>query len=379
MTRRPDATDPQDANSVKDEAVSISNLVVAYDETPVVKGVSFDVQPGEVVAIVGPSGCGKTTLLRAIGGLEDPRAGSIHIGGRCVFDAESGIHVPTEQRNINMVFQSYAIWPHMTVAANVAYGLRVRKMGASEISEKVDQALGLVGLSELRDRNATALSGGQQQRVAVARAIVTEPSLVLFDEPLSNLDAQLRIRMRNELRALVLKLGRSAIYVTHDREEAFVIADRILVMNQGVVEQVGTARQLYEQPRSRFVAQFIGESVELACRVASGAPDRVELADGIAITDISRSVDAAALEADAECVLITRPSWIRLAATPREEASPVTVTDIRYLGERCLLDIEGKGLGRFEVEVSVGEADQIELGAGLFVDWSKTKLFVFER
>lgn len=238
--------------------IEVENLVVHYGEVMAVKGVSFTVRRGEHLTLLGPSGCGKTTTLRAIAGLELPSTGEIRIGGPVVYASAKRINVPTEKRGVSMVFQSYAIWPHMTVFDNVAYGLRVRRMGKKEIAEKVQWALNLVRMGDLADRSAAKLSGGQQQRVALARSFVFSPTVILFDEPLSNLDAKLRAEMRPEITELQHQLGITSVYVTHDQEEALAISDRVIVMNAGIIEQIGSPGEIYDRPRSAFVADFVG-------------------------------------------------------------------------------------------------------------------------
>ena len=225
-----------------------------------VDGVSLVVADGRLLTLLGPSGCGKTTTLRMVAGLEHNDAGRIGIGDRVVSDPAAGIFVPPERREVGMVFQSYAIWPHMTVFANVAYPLEVRRRPAAEVRERVLAALGSMEMAHLAERPATALSGGQQQRVAIARALVFHPRVLLMDEPLSNLDAKLREQMRVELRALQQRLGITTLYVTHDQAEAMVISDRIAVLERGRVAQVGTADDLFYRPRTRFVAEFIGKT-----------------------------------------------------------------------------------------------------------------------
>ncbi|MBS0525502.1 MAG: ABC transporter ATP-binding protein [Proteobacteria bacterium] len=240
--------------------IEVTDLVVRYGEQIAVHGVSFTVGRGEHLTLLGPSGCGKTTTLRAIAGLEQPSAGSIRIDGQAMYDASARRNIPAEQRGVSMVFQSYAVWPHMTVYDNVAYGLRVRKQSAADIKTHVERALDLVQMRHLADRAASKLSGGQQQRVALARAIAFSPTVVLFDEPLSNLDAKLRAEMRVELRELQRRLDITSVYVTHDQEEALAISDRVIVMNVGVIEQIGTPEDIYNRPRSRFVADFVGSA-----------------------------------------------------------------------------------------------------------------------
>ncbi len=248
------------AGALAPPGIEVRDLVVRYGEAEAVKQVSFSVGHGELVTLLGPSGCGKTTTLRAIAGLEEPCGGRISLAGRTVYDATQRRAVPTEARGVSMVFQSYAIWPHMSVAQNVAYGLRVRRMDKAATKAAVDHALGLVQMRGFADRPAAALSGGQQQRVAVARAIAFQPDVLLFDEPLSNLDAKLRAAMRVELRELQQRLRITSLYVTHDQEEALAISDRVIVMSGGRIEQVGAPEAIYNRPSSRFVADFLGSA-----------------------------------------------------------------------------------------------------------------------
>jgi iron(III) transport system ATP-binding protein len=240
--------------------IEVDRLEVRYGAVPAVCGVSFRVMPAEQLTLLGPSGCGKTTTLRAIAGLEQPASGEIRIGGVPVYSSAKRINIPAEKRGLSMVFQSYAIWPHMTVFENVAYGLRVRGEGRQEIVQKVDAALDMVQMRDFRERRASQLSGGQQQRVALARAFVFSPAVLLFDEPLSNLDAKLRADMRLELRELQRRLGITSVYVTHDLEEALAMSDRIVVMRDGLIEQIGSPGQIYDLPRNAFVADFVGSS-----------------------------------------------------------------------------------------------------------------------
>jgi iron(III) transport system ATP-binding protein len=241
-------------------SIEVRDLVVQYGNVVAVRGVSFSVSAGEHLTLLGPSGCGKTTTLRAIAGLEKPAGGEIRIDSAVVYDGRSGAQVPPERRGLSMVFQSYAIWPHMSVFDNVAYGLRVRREPQGEIARKVGEALELVQMGGLAKRSAAKLSGGQQQRVALARAFVFSPSVLLFDEPLSNLDAKLRAEMRIELKELQRRLGITSVYVTHDLEEALAISDRIIVMRDGVIEQIGTPAEIYDLPRNAFVADFVGSA-----------------------------------------------------------------------------------------------------------------------
>jgi len=232
--------------------LNINNVKKSFGKIEVIHGVSVDVEDGEFIVIVGPSGCGKSTLLRMVAGLETVSSGEISIDNQQVNDKE-----PMD-RDIAMVFQNYALYPHMSVRQNMAYGLKIAKMPQPKINEKVAQAAKLLQLEDYLDRKPRALSGGQRQRVAMGRAIVREPSVFLFDEPLSNLDAKLRVQMRLEIKQLQADLGVTSLYVTHDQVEAMTMADRMIVMNQGIAEQIGTPLEVYEKPQSLFAAQFIG-------------------------------------------------------------------------------------------------------------------------
>src|SRR2546429_2140696 len=223
-----------------------------------VQNVSFEVPEGKLFTLLGPSGCGKTTTLRSIAGLEKPTAGEIEVAGRLVYSSDKGIFVAPNKRNFGMVFQSYAIWPHMNVFQNVAFPLEVRKVAKQQMRDRVMRVLNAVQLDHLVDREATKLSGGQQQRLALARALVMEPQLLLLDEPLSNLDAKLRERMRFELKRLQRELRITTVYVTHDQSEALALSHSIAVMNEGHIQQIGSPREIYERPRSQFVADFVG-------------------------------------------------------------------------------------------------------------------------
>ena len=293
-------------------SIEVRDLVVRYGGVVAVRGVTFTVGAGEHLTLLGPSGCGKTTTLRAIAGLERPASGEIRIGGSPVFSTSPGVNVPAERRDLSMVFQSYAIWPHMTVFDNVAYGLRVRRRPDAEIRERVQQALDLVQLSDLGGRSASRLSGGQQQRVALARAFVFSPSVLLFDEPLSNLDAKLRAEMRIELKELQRRLDVTSVYVTHDLEEALAISDRIVVMRDGVIEQVGTPSEIYDRPRNTFVADFVGSANLIRGR---RRPDLER--DGLVVIETAggalvHGVSTGSRASSAEALLAVRTVHLRL-------------------------------------------------------------------
>ena len=255
------------------DALTVERVAVAFGANEVLKGVSLEVAPGEFVALLGSSGCGKTTLLRAISGFAPVRSGRILVAGRDI----TGL--PPERRGMAMVFQSYALWPHMTTAQNIAYGLRLRGRARAERTRRVEDVLALLGLEGLGSRPVTQLSGGQRQRVALGRALAVNPGILLLDEPLSNLDARIRQTVRHEIKALQGQLGITAIHVTHDREEAMVMADRIAIMDAGTIVQLGPPEDVYNRPASPFVAAFMGADnvIELAIRRGEGA---VEVAAG---------------------------------------------------------------------------------------------------
>jgi iron(III) transport system ATP-binding protein len=295
----------------------LSGLTKSFGGPPVVDRVDLAIEEGESVVLLGPSGCGKTSTLRSIAGLETPTRGRISIGERTVFDSGRGVDVPTHSRDIGMVFQSYAIWPHMSVEQNVAFPLDVMRLDAADKRSRVADALEMVGLGALATRSATALSGGQQQRVAIARALVRRSPVMLLDEPLSNLDAKLREQMRLELRKLLKQVGMTAVYVTHDQEEALMLSDRIAVMNAGRLVEVGAPRALYLRPRTLFGATFLGAAETLRVHNRRGSGVETELGE----LQLERRSDDIA---DPDHVGI-RPEAIRVhpADAPAGHAAPV--------------------------------------------------------
>jgi iron(III) transport system ATP-binding protein len=281
--------------------VRIKDLRKRFGDLVAVDGVSFEVENGHTLALLGPSGCGKTTILRCLAGLETADAGAIEIAGAVVFDHAAGVNLMPERRELGVVFQSYAVWPHMTVAENVGFPLKVRRVAKAEIAARTGRILDMVGLAAAKDKPATALSGGQQQRVALARALVHEPRLVLFDEPMSNLDAQLRARMRMELAVLQERLDFTAIYVTHDQAEAFSLAETVAVMNHGRIETIGDPRSVFARPQTPFVAEFLGlninrgQVVKCVGRNQAGSFDvQIALAGGFKVWGVLRSEKPAA-------------------------------------------------------------------------------------
>jgi iron(III) transport system ATP-binding protein len=309
----------------------IENVKLRYGNIEILKGVSLEVEKGQIVALLGPSGSGKTTLLRCVAGLEEPYAGKIGIAGRPLFDGAAGLNLPPEERGLGLVFQSYALWPHKTVYDNVAYPLLLRGVAGAQVKARVARALESIGIGHLAARFPHQLSGGQQQRVALARALVYEPPVILLDEPLSNLDAKLREEARVWLRQLISDLGLSALCVTHDQVEAMALADRILLLNGGVVEQQGTPEEMYSQPVSLFAAEFMGANNRLpgTARLAGGGRAAIEV-DGEKLEGIA----CGPVRDGAEAAGIVRVERVRVSDGPGPNRLRMTLTAEMYLGER---------------------------------------------
>ncbi|MGK3957589.1 ABC transporter ATP-binding protein [Arthrobacter sp. R4] len=334
-------------------SVVIKDLTKNYGANTVVDGISLDIADGEFLTLLGPSGCGKTTTLRCIAGLENPDGGRITIGDATVVDGT--FRVPPNRRDAGMVFQSYALWPHMTVAGNVSYPLKMRKIKGAEISKRVNEALEVVGLGHMYNRSVGSLSGGQQQRVALARAFVAHPALLLFDEPLSNLDAKLRGTMRTELKQLHRRIGTTSVYVTHDQVEALTMSDRIAVMNGGHIQQIGTPDEVYSTPRNAFVADFLGYENILSGTVLGRDGERtvVDVDDVGAITCSSAAVTAAT--GDRAKVAI-RATAVKLHEedTDRINTFPAHRANVIFLGDQIEHIIKA---GPFELKVRTNTAD----------------------
>jgi iron(III) transport system ATP-binding protein len=340
-------------------SVRFDSVVKKFGNVTALKNLNLTIDPGKLVTLLGPSGCGKTTTLRLIAGLEMATSGSIHIGGGDV------THLTATYRKVSMVFQSYALFPHMTVRENVAYGLTVKSLPKREAAEKAEHGLELVGLSGFGDRLPSELSGGQQQRVAVARAIVLEPEVLLLDEPLSNLDAKLRRHVREEIRQIQQRLGLTAVYVTHDQEEAMAVSDRIIVMKNAEIAQEGSPNDLYEAPKSAFIADFIGDANLAACHIEtiSDGTAKVHMNDKVyQVRDGGLSVGAAQM--------VMRPHHLRLSK-PEKPGIAGEVSYAAYLGKEIQYTIES-ALGPLFVISNVvdqpfrqGEAVSVQLNADL--------------
>lgn len=322
--------------------VGLQCVTKRFGAQTVVNDVTEEIRDGELYFLLGPSGCGKTTLLRCIAGFYTPEAGKIFIG-----DTDA-TNMPAHERETAMVFQSYALWPHLTVRENVAFGLDVRKVSKSEIARRVDEALALVQMTDRADYRSPQLSGGQQQRVALARALVIRPRCLLLDEPLSNLDAKLRLEMREEIRRICKQAGLTAIYVTHDQKEALAMADRLAVMHEGRIAQAGPPREVYERPVNRFVAGFIGETNFIDGRAVAGG---VETKLGIV---------RCAKNGAGAVTLSIRPEVIHLGDAPAGmNAFPATVLDSVYLGEMAqhVVDVGGTSLKVFDLHPKIVARD----------------------
>jgi iron(III) transport system ATP-binding protein len=326
------------------EFVKINGLVKRYGQVFAVNELNLEIHEGEFFTLLGPSGCGKTTTLRCLAGLEEPEAAEIYLGERCVVSTSRGIFVPPEKREMGMVFQSYAIWPHMTVFENVAYPLKLRRKKRSEIREKVLASLKLVGLEGLEDRPAPALSGGQQQRVALARALVFSPRVLLLDEPLSNLDAKLRDEMRVELKALQQRLGITVVFVTHDQIEALSLSDRIGLMSRGQLEQVGSPEEVYNRPSTPFARDFLGKTFSFKGKIVGLRENLIQLElDGISGTLVrcqrpnGPSSNSEAFTAGKGAMVAVRPEQIGISISqPAGDANviPASVEGVHFLGDR---------------------------------------------
>jgi multiple sugar transport system ATP-binding protein len=337
-------------------SIEIHKATKAYGALQVLHGVSIDIPDGEFVILVGPSGCGKSTLLRMIAGLESISGGEIAIGNQIVND------LPPKRRDIAMVFQSYALYPHMTVADNMGFSLKLAKRPKAEIDQKVNAAADILGLQPLLHRKPAQLSGGQRQRVAMGRAIVRDPAVFLFDEPLSNLDAQLRVQMRSEIKALHQRLKTTTVYVTHDQVEAMTMADRIVVMSDGNVEQVGPPLELFDRPANLFVARFIGSPsmnmLDGDVRLLDGAP--TFLAGGISL----RLGSEHAAAAGQEVVLGFRPEQVSLVTPGMPGALEGEISVVEPTGTETLLNIVADGktlLAVFRERLDVQPGDSIAL------------------
>lgn len=332
--------------------LKLRGITKQFNAFRAIDDISLDIKRGEVFSLLGPSGCGKSTTLRIIAGLEQPEAGEISLNGTILVSANSGVFVPSQKRNMGMVFQSYAIWPHLSVFDTVAYPLAIRKVTKDEITARVQKVLQQVGLDGYEDRMAPMLSGGQQQRVALARALVYEPHVLLLDEPFSNLDVKLREQMRIDLKLLQRRVGVTVILVTHDQLEALSLSDRIAVMNQGRIEQLGTPFDLYEKPHTAFVRDFIGASMQLNGRLINAAAGNatIELDGGVHLK--GRVCNGGTLLAGDEIVASVRPERLipgDAANFGSQNSIQAVIKALLFVGDRyeCVLQIGNQEVRSF--------------------------------
>jgi multiple sugar transport system ATP-binding protein len=349
--------------------VALRNVVKKFDRTEAVRGIDLDIQDKEFMVLVGPSGCGKSTTLRMIAGLEEATSGEIFIGGDLVND------VPPKDRDIAMVFQNYALYPHMTVFENMSFGLRLKKYPKAEIKSRVEQAARILSITDLLDRRPRQLSGGQRQRVAMGRAIVRNPKVFLFDEPLSNLDAKLRVQMRTEIKKVHQTVKTTTVYVTHDQVEAMTLADRVVVMNAGTIEQIGSPHELYHKPRTRFVAGFIGSPAMnfLRCRLleAAGGGLSVRLSEGLAFRIPTDRVQRYKTFVGKEMIFGLRPEHItERRSDSRENAQEFSVVldVVEPMGMETMVFFQVDGVevcGRVDPSAPAAAGQKIALMADL--------------
>ena len=342
-------------------SVTFDHVTKVYGtEVTAVDDISLHIEPEKLVTLLGPSGCGKTTTLRMIAGLEMATKGQILIGDRDV------TKLPATDRDVSMVFQSYALFPHMTVLENVAYGLKFSGFNKAESADRAKAGLSLVGLDGYYSRLPSELSGGQQQRVAVARALVLEPQVLLFDEPLSNLDAKLRRQVREEIREIQQNLGLTVVYVTHDQEEALAVSDQIVVMRNAQIAQIGSPRDLYEQPSDRFVADFIGEANLLSCTITGVSGDEAQVQLG----DYRHNLPARDLQ-PGEATLAIRPNRVGIVSKDTDGALPAVVEKATYVGSHMEYTLRSDFGALFAVDEQVESA--LQVGEAIAVDLARSK------
>lgn len=349
-------------------AIRVTGLRKLFGNTAAVDDVNFEVKSGSILTLLGPSGCGKTTTLRMIAGLERPDAGEVRVGDRVVTSAEQGIYLPPDKRRMGMVFQSYAIWPHMNVFENIAFPLRGKRLPPGEIRDKVMTMLQSLGLEGLHDRPAPLLSGGQQQRVALGRALVCDPDVLLLDEPFSNLDARRRDEMRFELKEVQARVGVTTIFITHDQSEAMVLSDQVVVMNAGRIVQKGTPQAIYQQPGTRFVMEFLGQVDQLPARVAltAGGLPRAQINGA---DDIGVALDTSEpWQSGDEVILMLRSSAVQVRGSDAATGWQGRVLARVYLGERTEYVV---GIGTARIRAFGPTTDLFDEGALVQLDFPR--------
>lgn len=361
-------------------SLSIQHVSKSFGDTPVLRDVSIEIEPGEFFSLLGPSGCGKSTLLRIIAGLEVADSGSVRKDGSVVDS------VPPQKRGIGMVFQQYALWPHMTIGQNVRFGLESLALTQAQREERLNEALDRVQMQQYRERYPHEISGGQQQRVALARALAMQPSIILLDEPLSNLDARLRAEIRYELSTLHRTLGTTMVYVTHDQEDALALSSRIAVMRDGVIEQVGSPREIYERPVSPFVAKFIGDANLLPCRVVdssrsgfvtlqlTAASTELQGSAGQFVVDRASNSDVRDGESGYLCVRPSNMQILPLTGAAEGAGAQGMVRHVTYRGSDYDVEVELADATAVRVQLRDGEiGDHIRTGERVSVSWDENK------
>ena len=358
------------------EDIRVVGLAKTFGRVRAVDDVSFDVRAGSLVSLLGPSGCGKTTTLRVVAGLEKPDAGEVYVGTRLLTSAARGVFLSPEKRRMGMVFQSYAIWPHMTVFENIAFPLRAKRVPGPEIRERVMAMLESLGLAGFHDRPAPLLSGGQQQRVALGRALVANPDVLLLDEPFSNLDARLREEMRLELKEVQARVGVTTLFVTHDQTEAMILSDRVLVMNTGRIAQDGDPEEVYERPRTQFIMDFLGQVNHVNARVGNGADGvcvaRLEDVDG---AEVPLPADSGWQQGDT-VVLAFRPTDVTVAPAAPGGLWHGVIQSTVYLGERVeyIVEVGGSRIRAFGLvteRMSKGAPVQLHIRTNAIRAWRR--------
>jgi multiple sugar transport system ATP-binding protein len=354
------------------EQIRLTGIRKSYGKEVAVENLDLTVEPGEFLTILGPSGCGKTTTLRAIAGLEEPDDGEILLGERMVFSRRQGVIVPPEKRGLGLIFQSYALWPHMTVERNITLALKEKRLSRSEVEDRLTTALNMVQMAGLRLRYPSELSGGQQQRVAVARMIALRPSILLMDEPLSNLDAKLRTEMRAELKQLHRDLESTTVYVTHDQIEALTLSDRIIVMEQGRVMQEGAPYDIYHHPQNLFVAEFIGDP---RINLFTGSLVRENGTIGLDCGDMVLPADNALDAQSGKLIASVRPESIKVSTTHKDDWLSVRLDNIQPTGASTILQVHA-GNSRF----TLLQPGFIRMGVGepLWIDFDPATLNFFD-
>lgn len=360
--------------------VEVKNLTKIFGSVTAVDDVSFTIEERDFLILLGPSGCGKTTILRMIAGLEIPTSGEIYLRDRPVFSSRRGIFVPAREREVGLVFQSYALWPHMTVYENVSFGLQVKKMKSPAIKDKVERVLEFLRLEEMADRYPQEMSGGQQQRVALARMLVCEPGIFLMDEPLSNLDAKLRLEMRAEIKNLHYQSGATTIYVTHDQVEGLTMANRISVLNQGRIEQMGNPKHVYKLPSTLFVADFIGSPtinkirgvVTKSEHSAAGRDGKIEVLCG----HLRLSADCPPLPDGKEVVVAIRPENIMQVSVSGTNTLQAEVSTVLPAGPETILQVKSHDL---TFNILMTQETQIEVGDRMYIHFPPEHILVFDR